>query len=329
MRQVRLGKSGLLSSALGLGCMGMSEFYGPQDDAQSLKTLDRTIELGITMLDTSDIYGRGHNEELVGKAIAGRRERVLVASKFGIVRDPTGPSGSLYDRDLNNRPDYMRACCEASLKRLGTDYIDLYYVHRMDPNIPIEDTVGALGQLMNEGKIRGIGLSEVGADILKRASAVHPIAALQSEYSLWERAVEAETLPACRALDIAFVPYSPLGRGFLTGAITSTSVLNDNDIRQNSPRFQEGNIDRNLELLQNVKALAAKRGCTLGQIALAWLFGQGNDIVPIPGTKRIKYLEENAGAVDILLTKEELASIDLSSTEFAGSRHWVPTPAVS
>jgi aryl-alcohol dehydrogenase-like predicted oxidoreductase len=326
MRQVRLGKAGFTCSALGLGCMGMSEFYGHQDEAVSLQTLDRAIELGITMLDTSDMYGRGHNEMLVGKAIKGRRDKIVLATKWGIVRDPDGPSGSLYDRDLNNSPEYLRQACEASLKRLGTDYIDLYYVHRMDPNVPIEETVGAMAELVKEGKIRAIGLSEVQPDILRRACSVHPVAALQSEYSLWERAVEAEVLPTCRELDIAFVPYSPLGRGFLTGSITTTKNLSEDDIRLNSPRFAEGNIDKNLQRLEAVKAIAEKRGCTTGQVALAWLFAQGDDIVPIPGTKRIKYLEENVGAVDVHLTPEEVAAIDLKSEDFAGSRLWVAKP---
>lgn len=327
MRQVRLGSSGVMSSALGLGCMGMSEFYGPQDDAESLKVLERALELGITMLDTSDMYGRGHNEELIGRFIRGRRDKVVLASKFGIVRDPDGPSGSLYDRELDNSPAYMRRCIEGSLQRLGTDHLDLYYVHRLDMNVPVEDTVGALVELVHEGKIRGIGLSEVPPEILRRASKVHPIAALQSEYSLWLRDVEAEVLPTCRELDVAFVPYSPLGRGFLTGKITSTEPLKNDDIRLNSPRFQDRNIDQNLMLLEKVKELAAARGCTLGQIALAWLFGQGDDIIPIPGTKRIKYLEENAAAVDIYLTDAELASIRdmLSPDAFAGSRLWNAT----
>ncbi|MCB1342191.1 MAG: aldo/keto reductase [Pseudooceanicola sp.] len=326
MRQVRLGKSGLECSALGLGCMGMSEFYGPQDDAESLRTLDRAIGLGITMFDTSDMYGRGHNETLLGQAIRGRRDGLVIASKFGIRRDPDGPSGSLYDRDLDNSPAYMRACCEASLKRLGTERIDLYYIHRMDMAVPVEETVGALADLVAEGKIGGIGLSEVPVPILHRAAAVHPIAALQSEYSLWHRDVEDEILPACRALDIAFVPYSPLGRGFLTGAIANTQSLEKNDIRQNSPRFQKENIDINLRLLDSVKAVAAARGCTLGQVALAWLWAQGGDIVPIPGTKRIKYLEENAAAEAITLLPEDVAAIDAAivGTEFAGSRLWVP-----
>lgn len=327
MRQVKLGESGVMSSALGLGCMGMSEFYGPQDDDESLRTLDRAIELGITMLDTSDIYGRGHNEKLIGRAIKGRRDKVVIATKFGIKRDPDGPPGSLYDRELDNSPACMRTCCEASLERLGTDYIDLYYVHRLDHSVPVEDTVGALAELVKEGKIRAIGLSEVGPDILGRAVSVHPIAALQSEYSLWLRDVENDVLPTCRKLDITFVPYSPLGRGFLTGAVTTTSNLAQNDIRLNSPRFQDGNIDRNLSLLESVKSLATARGCTIGQVALAWLFAQGDDIIPIPGTKRIKYLEENASSVDIILTPDEVAAINASivSEAIAGSRLWNPT----
>jgi aryl-alcohol dehydrogenase-like predicted oxidoreductase len=305
--------------------MGMSEFYGAQDDEESLRTLARALELGVTLYDTSDMYGRGHNERLVGRFAKGRRDQMVIASKFGIVRDPDGPSGSLYDRDLDNSKVYMRQCLEGSLSRLGTDRIDLYYVHRMDARRPIEDTVADLAELVREGKILGIGLSEVGADILRRASSVHPISALQSEFSLFHRDVEAEILPTCRELGIAFVPYSPLGRGFLTGAITSTASLAENDLRVNAPRFQDGNIDKNLQLLERVKTIAAAKGCTLGQVALAWLFAQGDDIVPIPGTKRIKYLEENVGAVDIVLTPEEAHSITstLSPAQIAGSREWM------
>lgn len=326
MRSIRLGTSGIRCSALGLGCMGMSEFYGPQDDDTSLATFDRAFELGVTLFDTADIYGRGHNETLLGKAIKGRRDKAVVATKFGIVRDPDGPSGSLYDRDLDNSEAYMRRCCEASLKRLGTDTIDLYYAHRLDPNVPVEETVGAMGRLVEEGKIRAIGLSEVTAETLRRACAEHPVAALQSEYSLWHRDVEAEVLPACRELDVAFVPYSPLGRGFLTGAISTTSSLEDNDIRKNSPRFRDGHIDRNLVLLDRVRTIAHTRGCTLGQVALAWLFAKGNDIAPIPGTKRIRYLEENVAAVSIALTPDEVAVIDteLDPDAFSGSRMWTP-----
>lgn len=324
MRQVILGASGISCGALGLGCMGMSEFYGPQDDAESLRTLERALELGVTLFDTSDMYGRGHNEQLLGRLAKGRRDRLVIASKFGIIRDPNGASGSLYDRDLDNSRDYMRKALDASLKRLGTEYLDLYYVHRMDARRPIEDTMGDLADLVREGKIRAIGLSEVSPEILRRASTVHPVAALQSEYSLFHRDVEAEILPTCRDLGIAFVPYSPLGRGFLTGAITSAASLSADDLRQNAPRFQGENIDRNLALLDQVKAIAATKSCTLGQVALAWLFAQGDDIVPIPGTKRIKYLEENVGAVTIALTDEEAQSISriLSPGAIAGSRNW-------
>jgi len=305
--------------------MGMSEFYGPpQDEAESLATLERALELGVTMYDTSDMYGRGHNESLVGRFAQGKRDRLVIASKFGIIRDPDGPSGSLYDRELDNSRDYMRKSLEASLKRLGTDRIDIYYVHRMDPNRPVEDIIGDLADLVKEGKIRGIGLSEVSADTLRRAASVHPVSALQSEYSLFHRDVEAEILPTCRELDIAFVPYSPLGRGFLTGAIKSTQTLDASDLRQNAPRFQGENMDRNLALLEQVQTIAAAKDCTLGQVALAWLFAQGDDIVPIPGTKRIRYLEENVGGVDVHLSAEEADSISriLSPDNIAGSREW-------
>ncbi|MER2535599.1 MAG: aldo/keto reductase [Rhizobiaceae bacterium] len=325
MRKVRLGRSGVECSAIGLGCMGMSEFYGPQDDVESMRTLERALELGVTFFDTSDMYGRGHNEQLVGRLAKGRRDRMVIATKYGVVRDPNGPSGSLYDRDYDNSPAYMRKALEASLKRLGTDHVDVYYIHRLDPKTPIEESVGAMGELVKEGKIRGIGLSEVSVDILERAAKVHPIAALQSEYSLFVRDVETEILPACRRLDIAFVPYSPLGRGFLTGAITSTRTLAADDLRVNAERFQDGNIDKNLQLLERVRAIADAHGATLGQVALAWLFGQGDDIAPIPGTKRIKYLEENVGSVDVRLSPEEVASISavLTPDDIAGSRNWI------
>lgn len=310
MRQIELGSSGVGSSIIGLGCMGMSEFYGARDEEESLRTLERAVELGITHLDTSNVYGRGHNERLVGRFIKNRRDSVTVASKFGVVRDPDGAEGSTYDREIDNSPAYMRQCCEESLVRLGIDCIDLYYVHRLDPRVPVEETVGALARLKDEGKIRAIGLSEVPADILRRAQATHPIAALQSEYSLWTREPEVDVLPACKELGITFVAYSPLGRGFLTGAITDPKALGANDLRLTMPRFQGENFDRNLDLVEKVKALAQAKGCATGQIAIGWLLHRDQDIVPIPGTKRIKYLEENAGAAAVALTDEELGLLD-------------------
>jgi aryl-alcohol dehydrogenase-like predicted oxidoreductase len=310
MKSITLGSSGVTSSILGLGCMGMSEFYGARDDDQSLRTLERAFELGVTHYDTSNVYGRGHNETLVGRFIANKRDRITLASKFGVVRDPDGPDGSTYDRGIDNSPAYMRQCCEDSLRRLGTDRIDLYYVHRTDPKVRIEDTVGALGQLVTEGKIRAIGLSEVTADQLRRAHAAHPVAALQSEYSLWTREPEADVLPACRDLGITFVAYSPLGRGFLTGAIEQSSSLSSDDFRLTSPRFQGENFERNRALLQKVKALCDRKGCTPGQMALAWLRYRDQDVVPIPGTKRVKYLEENVGSIDVALSAADLALLE-------------------
>jgi aryl-alcohol dehydrogenase-like predicted oxidoreductase len=310
MRAITLGPSGVSSSIIGLGCMGMSEFYGEPDDVQSLATLERAFELGVTHYDTSNVYGRGHNEALVGSFARGKRDAITIASKFGVVRDPDGPLGSTYDRGIDNSPAYMRRCCEESLRRLQVEAIDLYYVHRADPRVPIEETVGALGELVAEGKIRAIGLSEVSADVLARAHATHPIAALQSEYSLWTREPELAVLPLCRELGITFIAYSPLGRGFLTGAIHKAEELSKDDFRLTSPRFQGANFDANLALVDHVRALAEQKGCTAGQIAIAWLFHRGQDIVPIPGTKRVTYLEENVGAVDIRLTEAEIARID-------------------
>ena len=305
MEQRDLGKSGLRVSALGLGCMGMSEFYGPSDDAQSLATLGRALELGVTFLDTADTYGHGHNEQLVGRFLAGRSAKVVLATKFGIVRTP-----GKYERRIDNSPAYVKAACEASLRRLGVEVIDLYYAHRVDPAVPIEDTVGAMADLVRAGKVRALGLSEVSAPTLRRAHAVHPIAAVQSEYSLWTRDPEASVLPACRELGVTFVAYSPLGRGMLAGAIDKKTELAANDFRRLSPRFQGDNLERNLRLVGAVRALAAAKGATPAQVALAWLLQQGKDIVPIPGTRRIRTLEENVAAASLKLSAEELSRLD-------------------
>ena len=285
----RLGRSELVVSALGLGCMGMSEFYGSTDDAESIATIHRALDLGINFIDTADMYGVGRNEELVGRALAGRRENAVLATKFGNVRAPDGKF-----LGVNGRPEYVLQSCEGSLKRLGVDHIDLYYQHRVDTEVPIEETVGAMAQLVKQGKVRFLGLSEAAPATIRRAAAVHPIAALQSEYSLWTREPEAEILPACRELGIGFVAYSPLGRGFLTGSFRSKANLEETDFRRNHPRFQEENLERNLVLVERIEKLAAEKKCTPAQLALAWLLAKGPDIVPIPGTKRRKYLEENA-----------------------------------
>ena len=304
MERRALGSSGLEVSALGLGCMGMSEFYAGRDDAESLATIHRALELGVTLLDTADMYGVGANEELVGRAIRGRRDRVVLATKFGNVR---GADGSFLGVD--GRPEYVRACCEASLKRLGVEVIDLYYQHRVDRRTPIEETVGAMAGLVRAGKVRFLGLSEASPETLRRACAVHPIAALQTEYSLWTRDVEAAILPACRELGVGFVAYSPLGRGFLSGTFRSAADLDPADYRSRHPRFAPGNLEANLRLVDAVAAVAAAHGATPAQVALAWVLSRGADVVPIPGTKRRRYLEENVGALALRLTDAELAAL--------------------
>ena len=305
MTKLPLGKSDLLVSRLGLGCMGMSEFYGPGDESESIRTIHRSLELGVNFLDTADIYGLGRNEILVGKAIRDRRDQVVLATKFGNVR---GEDGSWMG--VNGKPDYVRKCCEASLRRLGVDVIDLYYQHRVDPETPVEETVGAMAELVQEGKVRYLGLSEAAPATIRRACAVHPIAALQTEYSLWTRDPEAEVLRTCRDKGIAFVAYSPLGRGALTGSIRKLDDLAEGDYRRNSPRFAGGNLSHNLSLVDRLTEMAAGKKVRPAQLALAWLLARGQDIFPIPGTKRVSRLEENVGALQVPLTPDEVARLD-------------------
>ena len=318
MERRALGTQGLAVSALGLGCMGMSEFYGPGDERESIATIHRALELGIDFLDTADVYGPFTNEMLVGKAIAGRRDELVLATKFGILRsdDPSW-------RGISGRPEYVRQACEDSLRRLGVDVIDLYYQHRIDLSVPIEETVGAMAELVREGKVRWIGISEAKPETIRRAHAVHPLSAVQSEYSLWSRALEDAVLPTLRELGIGLVAYSPLGRGFLTGTIASLDGLAENDHRRNSPRFQGENLERNLDLAERVRALAAEKGATSAQLALAWVLAQGPDVVPIPGTKRRAYLEENTAAATMELSPADLVRLDeaVPPAAVAGDRY--------
>jgi aryl-alcohol dehydrogenase-like predicted oxidoreductase len=305
METIALGSQGLNVSRQGLGCMGMSDFYGPRDDGESIATIQRALDLGVTLFDTSDMYGPYTNELLVGKALAGRRDEAIIATKFGIVRDPEHPA----KRSINGRPEYVRASCDGSLSRLGVDHIDLYYQHRVDPDTPIEETVGALAELVTQGKVRYLGLSEAAPDTIRHAHAVHPISALQTEYSVWSRDPEREILPTLRELGVGFVPYSPLGRGFLTGTLRTLDDLDEDDFRRYQPRFQGDNLADNIAIVEVIDRLASVKGCTPGQIALAFVHAAGRDVAPIPGTKRRTYLEQNVAALEVELTEEDLAAL--------------------
>ncbi len=323
MERRTLGSTGLQVSALGLGCMGMSEFYGPGDEQESITVIHRAIDAGITFLDTADVYGNGHNEELVGRALKGRRDQVILATKFANLRDKDGKFVG-----ISGKPEYVRSACEASLRRLGVDVIDLYYQHRVDPDTPIEDTVAAMADLVREGKVRYLGLSEAGPQTLRRARAVHPIAALQTEYSLWSRDPEEDILPTVRELGIGFVAYSPLGRGFLTGRFRKPEDLPPDDWRRNNPRFQGENFNKNLQLVSEIEAMAREKNCTPSQLALAWVLARGKDIVPIPGTKHLHYLEENLGARRVQLSADDLSRIDRVLPQGAASGARYPEAAM-